>query len=139
MEFDLSLHGNCILSAEDNEVNQMVLQHTLDEQPLPYVIVGDGKQAYEAWKALDPKIILMDISMPVMNGMEAIGLIRQDEQATGKHVPIIALTAHALKGDEERFIAAGADSYMSKPLNPSALIDAISRALNPPTTSVLIS
>jgi len=139
MEYDLSISGNCILSAEDNEVNQMVLQHTLDEQQLPYVIVDDGKKAYEAWKALNPKIILMDISMPVMNGMESIALIRNDEMTLGKRVPIVALTAHALKGDEERFIESGADYYMSKPLNPSALLDMINRILYQPATAVLIS
>ncbi|MDJ0614800.1 MAG: response regulator [Rhizobiaceae bacterium] len=139
MDFDPTLRGNCILCAEDNEVNQMVLQHTLDEQSLPHVIVDDGKKAYEAWKALDPKVVLMDISMPVMNGIESIALIRMDEQAMGKRVPIIALTAHALKGDEERFIEAGADYYMSKPVNPNSLLDMIDQILNPPTTSVLTS
>ena len=138
MNFDLSIKGNCILSAEDNDVNQMVLQHTLDEQHLPYVIVDNGQKAYEAWKALDPLIILMDISMPIMNGMDAIALIRQEEQQTGKHVPIVALTAHALKGDEERFREAGADHYMSKPLNPSMLLETIDRVLNAQKNSVLL-
>lgn len=138
MNFDLSIKGNCILSAEDNDVNQLVLQHTLDEQHLPYLIVGDGNKAYEAWKALDPLIILMDISMPVMSGMDAIALIRKEEEQTGKHVPIVALTAHALKGDEERFREAGADHYMSKPLNPSMLLETIERVLNAPENSVLL-
>ena len=138
MNFDLSIKGNCILSAEDNDVNQMVLQHTLDEQHLPYLIVGDGRKAYEAWKALDPLIILMDISMPVMNGMDAIAQIRKDEEETGRHVPIVALTAHALKGDEERFLEVGADHYMSKPLNPSKLLEKIDRILHTPANSVLL-
>lgn len=130
MNIDLGLKGQCILSAEDNEVNRIVLEHTLSEQDVPFVIVNDGAQAVEAWKQLDPLLILMDISMPVMNGLEAMAHIRGEETSTGQHVPIIALTAHALSGDEERMIAAGADFYLTKPINPSSLLMKIAEVLN---------
>lgn len=132
MSYDVGLVGNCILSAEDNDVNQMVLEHTLAEQPLPFLIVENGKLAVDAWEQLNPRLILMDISMPVMNGIEAIGIIREREIALLRHVPIIALTAHALKGDEEKTLAAGADYYLTKPLNPTTLLNKISSILNRP-------
>jgi len=122
MEFDLNLKGKCILSAEDNEVNQIVLEHTLAEQDLPFLIVNNGEEAVEAWRALDPLLIFMDISMPVMNGLDAIRKIREEEAQTGKHVPIVVLTAHALSGDEQKMLAAGGDYYLTKPINPNTLL-----------------
>ncbi len=138
MEYDANLVGNCILSAEDNDVNQMVLEHTLAEQSLPFLIVENGKLAVDAWEKLNPKLILMDISMPVMNGIEAMGIIREREASTGTRVPIIALTAHALKGDEEKMIEAGADHYLTKPLNPTTLLNKISSILNRPEKIAII-
>ena len=122
MNFDPELKGRCILSAEDNDVNQMVLEHTLAEQPHPYVIVSNGAEAIEGWRQLEPRLIIMDISMPVMNGLDAMKVIREEERLTGKHVPIVVLTAHALAGDEERMLEAGADFYVTKPINPTALL-----------------
>jgi len=138
MNFDLSLKGKCILSAEDNEVNQIVLEHTLSEQDIPFVIVSDGRQAIEAWQALDPLMIFMDISMPVMNGIEAIKAIRESEAGSGKRVPIAALTAHALSGDQERMLAAGADHYLTKPINPTALLTKIAEICGPKSTRAII-
>ncbi|MEM9278309.1 MAG: response regulator [Pseudomonadota bacterium] len=138
MNFDLSLKGRCILSAEDNEVNQIVLEHTLAEQSVPFVIVSNGAEAVEGWQQLDPLLILMDISMPVMNGLDAITSIRSVEQTTGKHVPIVALTAHALSGDEERMIDAGADYYLTKPINPSVLLGKIDEIINKSTPALQI-
>ena len=129
MKYDPNLIGNCILSAEDNEVNKVVLGHILDEQEMPHVIVEDGQQAVEAWRFLKPKLIIMDISMPVLNGIEAIQMIRSEEAAKGEHVPIIALTAHALMGDEEKMLMAGADFYVTKPVNPTMLLDKIEQIL----------
>jgi len=124
MNFDQKLKGKCILSAEDNEVNQIVLEHTLDEQKHPYVIVNNGAEAVEGWRQLQPKLILMDISMPVMNGYEAIEVIRTEEDSANR-VPILVLTAHALNGDRERAIVAGADDYITKPINPDDLLHKI--------------
>lgn len=138
MSFDMSLKGKCILSAEDNEVNQIVLEHTLSEQDLPFLIVGDGKQALEAWQVLDPVMIFMDISMPVMNGIEAIKAIREAEAGTGKHVPIAALTAHALSGDKERMLAAGADYYLTKPINPATVLMKIEEICGPKSTRAIL-
>ena len=129
MNFDKSLRGRCILSAEDNDVNQIVLEHTLLEQEVPFLIVSNGAEAVQAWIELKPLLILMDISMPVMNGLDAIAHIRAAEMNTGMHVPIVALTAHALTGDEERMLNGGADYYLTKPLNPSVLLSKIAEIL----------
>lgn len=129
-EFDLNLRGRCILSAEDNEVNQIVLEHTLAEQDLPFLIVENGAEAVEAWRALDPLLIFMDISMPVMNGLDAIAKIREEEKATGRHVPIVVLTAHAMTGDEKRSLDAGGDYYLTKPINPNTLLAKIMEVVN---------
>ena len=125
-ELDSSLKGRCILAAEDNEVNQIVLEYTLSEQDLPFHIASNGLEAVEAYQALDPLVILMDVSMPVMDGLEAIAKIRELEQASGTFTPIIVLTAHAMSGDKERILAAGADYYLTKPLNPEVLLSKIS-------------
>ena len=138
MDFDLSIKGKCILSAEDNEVNQIVLEHTLAEQDLPFVIVSNGEEAVAGWQALEPLMIFMDISMPVMNGIEAIKKIRESEAGTGKHVPIAALTAHALSGDEERMLEAGADYYLTKPINPNLLLTKISEIFNSGSTRAIL-
>ncbi len=138
MNFDLNIKGKCILSAEDNEVNQIVLEHTLAEQDLPFVIVSNGEEAIAGWQALDPLMIFMDISMPVMNGIEAIKKIRESEAGTGKHVPIAALTAHALSGDEARMLEAGADYYLTKPINPNLLLAKISEILDSNSTRAIL-
>ncbi len=130
MNFDKAIVGNCIVSAEDNEINQIVLESILAEQDLPFVIVGDGQKAVDAWRAITPKLILMDISMPVMNGYEAIRAIRAEEAGTGQKVPIIALTAHVLKCDKEKCKAAGADHYLTKPINPDLLLETIAVILS---------
>ena len=136
MNYDPDLIGNCILSAEDNEVNKVVLEHLLDEQDLPHVTVENGELAVESWRFLKPKLILMDISMPVLNGIEAIQMIRAEESAKGEHVPIVALTAHALMGDEEKMLTAGADFYVTKPVNPTMLLDKIEQILGAPKLQV---
>ena len=129
MNYDSKLKGVCILSAEDNEVNRIVMEHILAEQDLPFLLVENGVQALEAWRELQPAIILMDISMPVMNGMEAMRAIRLEEEKTGRHVPIIAVTAHAGSGDREKCLSSGADDYLTKPLSPPVLLDKISQVL----------
>jgi CheY-like chemotaxis protein len=76
---------------------------------------------------MNPRIILMDVSMPEMSGLEATAAIRSAEDGTGHHIPIIGVTAHALKGDRERCLEAGMDDYLSKPISPKALIDKVER------------
>ena len=110
-----------ILIAEDNEVNQLVFGQILNGLGLSYRIAGNGRTAVEMYRALQPKLILMDVSMPEMNGYEATRAIRAVEARSGSHIPIIGVTAHALKGDREKCIEAGMDDYLPKPISPDRL------------------
>ncbi|CAD7024971.1 hybrid sensor histidine kinase/response regulator [Pseudorhizobium endolithicum] len=110
-----------VLVAEDNEVNQIVFTQILQGTGWRFEIVENGAKAVEAWQAKDPALILMDVSMPVMNGHQATQKIRELEKQTGGHVPIIGVTAHALESDKELCLAAGMDDYMSKPISPELL------------------
>jgi PAS domain S-box-containing protein len=116
-----------ILVAEDNEVNQLVFTQILGETGYSFEIVSNGKLAVEAHRTRNPRMILMDVSMPEMSGLDATAAIRDREKVDGGHVPIIGVTAHALKGDRERCLEAGMDDYLSKPISPRALLDKISR------------
>ncbi|WP_296742102.1 response regulator, partial [Mesorhizobium sp.] len=121
--------GLDILVAEDNEVNQMVFTQILGETGYRFEIVANGKKALDAFGKLNPRMILMDVSMPEMNGLEATGAIRRVEDETGGHVPIVGVTAHALKGDRERCLEAGMDDYLPKPISPRALLEKLERWL----------
>ena len=113
-----------MLVAEDNETNQIYVKYLLDELGVNFKIVSNGRLALDKWKSDSPKLILMDISMPEMNGYEASQAIRALEQKTGKaRTPIIAVTAHTLRGDEERCLQAGMDDYLSKPISVQRLTD----------------
>ena len=117
-----AVHDLDILIAEDNEVNQMFARHVMNEFGYKYKIVENGALAVEKWKLLRPKLILMDLSMPKMNGYEATQTIRDLEKAGGlPRTPIIAVTAHAMKDDREKCLDAGMDDYMSKPLAVNSL------------------
>lgn len=113
-----------VLVAEDNDVNQIVFEQILEGIGVDFRIVANGQEALSAWGAAAPDLILMDVSMPVMNGLQAAQAIR-DAEATNAdktiHVPIIAVTAHAMSGDRERCLAAGMDDYLSKPISPEKL------------------
>ena len=117
-----------ILLAEDNKVNQLVAARLLEKRGHTVVIAGNGR---EALAALDEPgsggfdLILMDVQMPEMDGFEATGIIRAREKSSGTHLPIIAMTAHAMKGDEERCLAAGMDGYVSKPIQVEQFFAAI--------------
>jgi len=114
-----------ILIAEDNEVNQLVFSQILIDSGYSFEIVGDGKQAVETSGRKPPRLILMDVSMPEMNGLEATEAIRIREAAEGRHTPIIGVTAHALKGDREKCVQAGMDDYLSKPISPDTLLQKV--------------
>ena len=116
-----------ILVAEDNEVNQLVFTQILADTPYSFEIVGNGRRAVEAFKENAPRMILMDVSMPEMNGIEATGVIRDIEAGSASHVPIVGVTAHALKGDRERCLDAGMDDYLPKPISPKALLEKVDR------------
>ncbi|HSO46319.1 MAG TPA: response regulator, partial [Rhizobiaceae bacterium] len=110
-----------ILVAEDNEVNQMLFKQILRTTPWRFAIVGDGYEAVQMAQKYAPRLILMDVSMPRMSGYEAVEAIRLNEAGSGAHTPIIAVTAHALKGDLIRCLAAGMDDYITKPISPARL------------------
>ncbi len=110
-----------ILLAEDNPINQKVAARMLEKQGHHVVVAGDGRQALAFWERDAFDLILMDVQMPTMDGLEVMAAIRAEERGTGRHVPIVALTAHAFKGDEERCLRAGADGYLSKPVQGAEL------------------
>ncbi len=105
-----------ILVAEDNAINQRLIRHLLEARGHRIAMVGDGAAALEAWRAGSYDLILMDVQMPQMDGIEATRHIRAGERSTGAHVPIVALTAHAMKGDSDKCLEAGMDAYISKPI-----------------------
>ncbi|MBE1204733.1 response regulator [Aminobacter carboxidus] len=113
--------GLDVLVAEDNEVNQLVFGQILSGLGLSHRIAGNGRTAVEMYRTFKPKLILMDVSMPEMNGYEATRAIRIEEAANGGRTPIIGVTAHALKGDREKCIDAGMDDYLPKPVSPDKL------------------
>jgi Amt family ammonium transporter len=129
----LGLH---LLVAEDNEMNQFVTREILKRAGCTCEIVSDGLQAVDAARKGGYRMILMDLQMPVMDGLEAVRRIRQMEATSnmGLRVPIIALTAEALRGDREKCLAAGMDGYVSKPVNAEELI-ATMRSLIPSGSS----
>lgn len=120
-----------ILIAEDNEVNQILAQHMMDDFGYSYEIVENGCLAIEAWKRLKPKLILMDISMPELNGDEATQTIRDIERAQGlPPTPIIAVTAHVMKNEKKKCLDLGMDDYLSKPLSVEKLRTKLETWLN---------
>ncbi|WP_244658711.1 response regulator [Ciceribacter thiooxidans] len=123
--------GYEILVAEDNEVNQIVFTQILQAAGLSFAIVTDGQAAVDAWERHCPRLILMDVSMPVMNGLQATQTIRERERAVGdgRHVPIIGVTAHALDSDRDICLGAGMDDYLSKPVGPEQLAAKMERWL----------
>jgi len=118
-----------VLLAEDNVVNQRVAMAMLRKAGHEVVLVERGQDAVATTAAERFDLVLMDLQMPGMGGLEAIGAIRERERRQGGHLPIVALTAHALKGDREQALAAGADGYVAKPLTPADLFDEIDRVL----------
>lgn len=119
-----------VMVAEDNQVNQIVFQQSLDSLGINHDLAINGRDAVEMWARLRPDLVLMDVSMPELNGMEATAEIRAIEAREGMSpTPIIAVTAHSLKGDEDRCLAAGMDDYLSKPISPEKLAAMIERWL----------
>jgi two-component system sensor histidine kinase/response regulator len=118
-----------ILLAEDNVVNQRVAIGILQKAGHTVTLSENGVQALAALEQGTFDLVLMDMQMPEMGGAEAMGHIRNAERATGAHIPIVALTAHALKGDRERCLEAGADGYVPKPVSPAMLFREIERVL----------
>ncbi len=114
-----------ILLAEDNPVNQKLAMKMLEKMGHTVSVARNGREALAALEADSFDLVFMDVQMPEMDGFEATGLIRDSEERTGSHVPIVAMTAHAMKGDKERCLEAGMDAYVSKPIDPGKLYDVI--------------
>jgi CheY-like chemotaxis protein len=114
-----------VLVAEDNAVNQLLAVRLLQKRGHEVVVAATGKAALEAMEQHPFDLVLMDVQMPEMGGLEATIAIRERERASGKHIPIIAMTANAMVGDEAQCVEAGMDAYLSKPLQVSALFAAI--------------
>ena len=122
-----------VLVAEDNPVNQKVAVGLLERAGHRVVVAENGRQALAAFGAERFDLVLMDVQMPELDGLEATAAIRESERGSGRRVPIVAVTAHAMKGDAERCLAAGMDAYLAKPLQPGELVATITR-LTPGTT-----
>jgi CheY-like chemotaxis protein len=131
--------GLDILVAEDNEVNQLVFSQILDGLGLNYRIAANGRAAVEMHRTFKPKLMLMDVSMPEMNGYEATAAVRAAEEGSGVRTPIIGITAHALKGDREKCLEAGMDDYLSKPVSPDKLAAKIEERLGQREAGIALS
>ena len=110
-----------VLVAEDNPVNQRLVVRMLEKRGHRVVVAGNGQEALGALAKDTFDLVFMDVQMPQMDGIEATGLIRKQEMGTSRHQIVIALTAHAMKGDRERCLAGGMDDYLTKPIRPQEL------------------
>jgi CheY-like chemotaxis protein len=114
-----------ILLAEDGLVNQKVAVNLLEQRGHKVTVANNGQEAIAAVANESFDVILMDVQMPAMDGLEATGIIREREKESGEHIPIIAMTAHAMKGDRERCLAAGMDGYIAKPIRAKNLYETV--------------
>ena len=120
-----------ILIVDDNRINQRLAQIMLEKRGCRVQTVADGRQALEAFKKKKYDLIFMDIEMPGLNGTDTSRIIRDIEGTTGRRTPIVAMTAHAMKGDRERFLQAGMDDYLAKPVDVSSLQKMVDRFFAP--------
>ena len=122
MEHKMLFENIHVLVAEDNVINQKLIMNVLSRLGIEVSIAQNGKEAFEMRKEVDFDMIFMDIEMPIIGGMEATGnILRYERNEKKKHVPIVALTANSLTGDREKYMGAGMDSYLSKPIELDAL------------------
>jgi two-component system, sensor histidine kinase and response regulator len=126
-----------ILLVEDNDVNQAVALGILEKEGHTVAVAGNGKQALKAFDEQAFDVILMDVQMPEMGGYEATAAIRKREQGGPGHVPIIAMTAHAMVGDRELCLAAGMDDYISKPIRGRALLEMVRKHCHQPEPELI--
>ena len=122
-----------ILLAEDNPVNQKVGVKMLEKMGHQPTVARDGREALAALEAASYDLVFMDVQMPEMDGLTATRKIREGEKQTGRHLPIIAMTAHAMKGDQQRCLEAGMDGYLTKPVSSPQIAEVIARVLGAET------
>ncbi len=118
-----------VLLAEDNPVNQRLASRLLEKRGHSVMVAGNGLEALEALEKERFDLVFMDLQMPVMDGFEATTAIRKRQGAGGIHLPVVALTAHAMKGDREKCLAGGMDGYLSKPIRPQELDEVLQKYL----------
>jgi CheY-like chemotaxis protein len=123
--------GLCILLAEDNVAAQLVGKKTLERIGHTVQVAGNGVEVLQMLKKEEFDLVLMDVEMPQMDGLEATRVIREREATSGQHIPILAVTAYATREDQERCLKAGVDGYLSKPVSPRKLVIALKRFLPP--------
>ena len=120
-----------ILLVEDNVINQKVASLMLKKKGHVVVTVNNGREAIETLADQDFDAVLMDVQMPEMDGLQATAAIRAGEEGTDRHLPILAVTAHAMQGDREHCLGAGMDGYLSKPIQSAQLLQALADVLSP--------
>jgi signal transduction histidine kinase/CheY-like chemotaxis protein len=121
------IQASRVLLAEDNPVNQRLVLKILEKQGHHVTVAANGREAIEAWSKERFDLILMDVQMPQMTGFEATEAIRRGERASGRHIPIVAMTAHAMKGDREKCLDCGMDGYISKPVRAQDLLETLEK------------
>ncbi len=122
--------GLHILLAEDNPVNQLLAVRVLEKRGHRVEVAVNGRDALDKLQLSDFDLVLMDVQMPDMDGFEATTTLREKEGTTGRHLPVIAMTAYALQGDRERCLAAGMDDYVGKPIDVKNLFESIERVMD---------
>lgn len=120
-----------VLYIEDNPHNRRLVRRTLERRGYTIIEAEDGESGLDMVRELKPPLILLDIGLPKMDGMEVVGRIRADAEL--QDIPVIAITASAMHGDRERFLAAGCDDYLSKPIQVLELIDKVNLYYPSPT------
>ncbi|MEQ8763976.1 MAG: response regulator [Planctomycetota bacterium] len=128
-DIPIALESVRVLLAEDNALNQKLVCRLLEKRGIEVVVANNGQEAVDALENEAFDIVLMDVQMPVLDGFQATQQIRRRESESGAHTPIIALTAHAMRGDRENCLEAGMDEYLTKPLQPKELFGMIQRLL----------
>jgi len=120
-----------VLAAEDNKTNRLVFSKMVQALDIDLTFAENGREAVALFQSKAPDIVFMDISMPEMDGKEATRAIRRIEKAAGGHVPVVAMTAHAMPGDDAEILAAGLDHYLTKPLKRAEIVARITAAAVP--------
>jgi PAS domain S-box-containing protein len=125
-----------VLVAEDNPVNQELVVQLLTRRGHTVIVAENGREAIASLERHPFDLVLMDVQMPEMGGLEATQAIRRKEKSAGGHIPILAMTAHAMQGDRERCLAAGMDGYLAKPIEPKVFVETIEAAITPASAAV---